>query len=187
MGCSLPASSSTFSSPSFSLSSQDAANDSPWFLQQGCFPASQRWECNLFLWMPCWLLREPLFSSNSSQSDVVGSKILCDALEHLPFLHLRAIQSCCSLLSNCSATKRGKRVGCVIHTIAAQLLSYMCIHCFHICVNEEVLMKPKNTRNVDFQEMFPIPTVHLSLWLLLLFLTAEREAGMSNQLVYGRF
>lgn len=114
-----------------------------------------------------------------------GFKILCDALEPLPFLHLRAIQSFCSLLSNCSATKRGK--SCVVHTIAAQLLSYMCIHCFHVCVSEEVLMKHKNTRNVDLQEMVPIPAVQLSLWLLLLFLTAEREAGMSNQLVYGSF
>lgn len=116
-----------------------------------------------------------------------GFKILCDALEPLPFLHLRAIQSFCSLLSNCSATKRGKRVGCVVHTIAAQLLSYMCIHCFQVCVSEEVLMKHKNTRNVDLQGMVPIPAVQLSLWLLLLFLTAEREAGMSNQLVYGSF
>lgn len=49
VGCSLPASSSTFSSPSFSLSSQHTANDSAWFLQQGCFPKSQRWACNLFL------------------------------------------------------------------------------------------------------------------------------------------
>lgn len=48
-------------------------------------------------------------------------------------------------------------------------------------------MKPKNTRSIDLQEMFPIPAVQLSLWLLLLFLTAEREAEMSNQLVYGRF
>lgn len=79
-------------------------------------------------------------------------------------------------------------MGCVVcTTIAAQLLSYMCIHCFQVRVNKEVLMKPKNTGNVDLQEMFPIPAVQLSLWLLLLFLTAEREAGMSNELVYGRF
>lgn len=79
-------------------------------------------------------------------------------------------------------------MGCVVHTtIAAQLLSYMCIYCFQIHVNEEVLMKSKNTRDVDLQEMFPIPAIQLSLWLLLLFLTAEREAEMSNQLVYGRF
>lgn len=58
---------------------------------------------------------------------------------------------------------------------------------FQVRVNEKVLMKPKNTRSIDLQEMFPIPAVQLSLWLLLLFLTAEREAEISNQLVYGRF
>lgn len=106
---------------------------------------------------------------------MTGSKILCDALEPLPFLRLRAIQSFCSLLSNCSATKRGKRVGCVVHTaVAAQLLSYICVYILFSSVNEEVLKKPKNTRNVDLQEMFPIPAVQLSLSLLLLFLTAER-------------
>lgn len=79
-------------------------------------------------------------------------------------------------------------MGCVVHTtVAAQLLSYICVYILFSSVNEEVLMKPENTRNVDLQEMFPIPAVQLSLWLLLLFLTAEREAEMSNQLVYGRF
>lgn len=54
-------------------------------------------------------------------------------------------------------------------------------------MNEEVLMKTKNMSSIDLQEMFPIPAAQLSLRLLLLFLAADTEAEMSNQLVYGRF
>lgn len=56
-----------------------------------------------------------------------GFKILCDALEPLPFLHLRAIQSFCSLLSNCSATKEGK--GWDVLYIQLQLSFYpICVY-----------------------------------------------------------
>lgn len=120
------------------------------------------------------LLRESLFSSDSSWSDVVDSKALCDTLGPLPFLHLGAIQSLCSLVSNCCITKQ--RVGCILlTTIAAWLLSQICIYCFQVCVKEEVQMKPKNTRSVDLQEMFPIPAAQLSLRLWLLFLAADTE------------
>lgn len=77
--------------------------------------------------------------------------------------------------------------GIVRTATAAQLLSQICIYCFQVRVNEEVLMKTKNMSSVDLQEMFPIPAAQLSLRLLLLFLAADTEAEMSNQLVYGRF